>query len=70
MVYVGKFKKISGEAFFFSLHSWTGIVAIVMYFLQYAVGVYSHIAHMGLHALHQLCAFATLPGENISTSVH
>ncbi len=38
MVYVGKYKKASKEVFFYSLHSWTGIIAIAMYFLQYAAG--------------------------------
>lgn len=38
MVYVAKYKKLSKETFFYSLHSWTGIIAIAMYFLQYIAG--------------------------------
>ena len=47
MVYVGKFKKASKEVFFYSLHSWTGIIAIVLYFVQYVAGTYlaSHLLH-------------------------
>lgn len=38
MIYVGKYKKASKEVFFYSLHSWTGIIAIVLYFIQYIAG--------------------------------
>ncbi len=44
MVYVGKYKKLSRDTFFYSLHSWTGIIAIAMYFLQYIAGSFRRMA--------------------------
>ncbi|BDA45956.1 probable cytochrome b561 [Coccomyxa sp. Obi] len=76
MVYVGKYKKLSKDVFFYSLHSWTGIIAIAMFFLQYIAGVcvyltskWSPAQKKSYYTVHRFLGAATLISSLMSACI-